>query len=106
MIARLWHGRVRTSDLDDYVHYIRGTGLRDYRACHGNRGALMFVRSTGDEAEVFTLSLWSSYEDIKAFAGDDIAKARYYPEDTRYLLELEPTVRHFDAVGEIDAISV
>jgi len=104
MIARVWHGRIRSEDTDAYVRYIESTGLRDYRACHGNRGALMFVRPHGDEAEVFTISLWDSIDDIKAFAGDDISKARYYPEDHRYLLEFEERVRHFDAFGETDKL--
>jgi hypothetical protein len=37
---------------------------------------------------------WDSIESIKKFAGDQYEKARYYPDDTRYLLELEPTVLH------------
>ena len=104
MIARLWHGRIRAQDADEYVRYIESTGLRDYRSCRGNRGALMLVRPDGAEAEVFTLSLWDSYEDIKVFAGEDHSKARYYPKDEQYLLELEEHVRHFDAVGELEAV--
>jgi heme-degrading monooxygenase HmoA len=104
VIARVWHGRIRAKDAAQYVRYIEGTGIRDYRSCRGNRGALMFVRPNGDEAEVFTISLWDSYDDIKAFAGADISKARYYPKDEQYLLELEETVQHFDAVGDVEAI--
>jgi hypothetical protein len=105
VIARVWHGRIRAKDADEYVHYIEGTGLRDYRRCRGNRGALMFVRRDGGEAEVYTISLWDSYDDIAQFAGADISKARYYPKDEQYLLELEETVRHFDAVGEIESVT-
>jgi heme-degrading monooxygenase HmoA len=104
VIARVWHGRIRAKDADEYVRYIESTGLRDYRSCRGNRGAMMLVRPNGDEAEVLTISLWDSYEDITAFAGVDISKARYYPKDEQYLLEFEETVRHFDAVGDVEAI--
>lgn len=41
------------------------------------------------------LTFWDSIESIQAFAGTDIDKARYYPEDADYLLELEPTVIHY-----------
>ena len=105
MIARVWHGRVRSKHAQEYTHYIEGTGLRDYRACRGNRGALMLVRAHGDEAEVLTISLWDSVDNIKAFAGEDISKARYYPKDKEYLLELEEHVRHFDVVGELEALT-
>ena len=36
------------------------------------------------------------------FAGDDLTKARYYPEDKEFLLELEPTVQHYEIlVGQL-----
>lgn len=104
MIGRIWHGRIRASDADEYVRYIAGTGLRDYRATLGNRGALMLVRPNGDEAEVYTISLWDSYDDIKRFAGDDYNRARYYPKDAEYLLEFEERVHHFEAFGELEAL--
>lgn len=35
---------------------------------------------------------------IAKFAGDEPERAVYYPEDTDFLLELEPMVTHFEAV--------
>ena len=34
------------------------------------------------------------FESIKQFAGDDYEKAKYYPEDKKYLLEFEDSVIH------------
>ena len=45
------------------------------------------------------MSLWESREAIRAFSGEDIERARYYPEDSAYLLELEPTVSHYDVAA-------
>jgi heme-degrading monooxygenase HmoA len=42
-----------------------------------------------------TLSFWESEEAIRAFAGNDPLKAKYYPEDADYLLEFEPQVVHY-----------
>jgi hypothetical protein len=42
--------------------------------------------------------LWDSIEAIKKFAGPNIEKAVYYPEDVKYLLELEPHVKHFEVL--------
>jgi hypothetical protein len=39
-----------------------------------------------------------STEAIDKFAGSDIQKARYYPEDEDFLLELEPTVTHYEVL--------
>ncbi|MEJ7679765.1 MAG: hypothetical protein WKG06_18300 [Segetibacter sp.] len=35
-------------------------------------------------------------ESIKKFAGNDYEKARYYPEDEKYLLEFEENVTHWE----------
>ncbi|MGA8619116.1 MAG: hypothetical protein WB660_11440 [Candidatus Sulfotelmatobacter sp.] len=43
-----------------------------------------------------TLTFWESPEAIKAFAGEDIEVARYYPEDQKYLLKFETTVTHYE----------
>jgi len=36
---------------------------------------------------------------LRAFAGDEVDRAKYYPEDRNYLLEFEPTVLHYDVTG-------
>ena len=100
MIARQWHGRVRASDADAYYAYLLGTALMDYRQTPGNRGVQVLRRQEGDEVHYFLTTLWDSWASIKAFAGDDVERARYYPEDTRFLLELEPTVTHFEVLAD------
>jgi heme-degrading monooxygenase HmoA len=42
-----------------------------------------------------TVTRWESEESIRAFAGDDLLRARYYPEDQDFLLEFEPEVQHY-----------
>jgi heme-degrading monooxygenase HmoA len=56
-------------------------------------------RTEGDLAHFVFVSLWDSLDAIRAFAGDDVEKARYYPEDADYLLELEPRVTHYEVVA-------
>ncbi|MGA8904462.1 MAG: hypothetical protein WB661_05570 [Candidatus Bathyarchaeia archaeon] len=41
------------------------------------------------------MSLWESCDAIKKFAGPNLEKAVYYPEDKKFLLELEPNVVHY-----------
>jgi len=96
MIARIWRGRVRASDVEPYRAYIAATGLADYRKTPGNCGAYMLTRTDGDVAHVVTVSLWSDLDSITAFAGHDISRARYYPEDGHYLLDFPEHVEHFD----------
>ena len=53
-------------------------------------------RIEGDTAHFITLSFWESLDVIVAFAGHNPEVAKYYPEDQKYLLELEPTVTHYE----------
>lgn len=100
LIARIWRGWVRTEQAAEYVEYILGTGIAEYRQTPGNRGAQMLTRDLGDgRTEVLTLSWWDSRESIKAFAGDDIEAAVFYPEDDRYLVDRETTVSHHEVHG-------
>ena len=74
--------------------YLQRTGLKDYASIPGNRGVWVLRRVYEGEAEFTLISLWDSWDAIKAFAGSEYEKAVYYPEDTKLLLELEPNVTH------------
>jgi heme-degrading monooxygenase HmoA len=99
MIARIWRGVVRRDDAAAYADYIGKTGMAEYRSTPGNRGAWMLRRDNGDRSEIITFSLWDSGDSIRAFAGDDIDQAVFYPEDDRYLIDRDLTVSHYEVVG-------
>jgi heme-degrading monooxygenase HmoA len=99
MIARQWHGAVLAERADAYLRYLEKTGVPDSKATAGNRGVFVLTRREGKVAHFVFLSLWESLDAIRAFAGDDVEKARYYPEDRDFLLELEPTVTHYEVAA-------
>ena len=102
MIARVWRGWVATGKVADYAAYIERTGLSAYRETPGNLGAQMWSRDLGDgRSEVTTLSWWDSLESIRGFAGDDISRAVFYPEDDAFLLDRETTVTHHDVTHDL-----
>lgn len=96
MIARIWHGRTPAEKIDDYVDYVKRTGVEEHVGVPGNRGDFILRRIDGKEAHILVVSLWDSMEAIRAYAGDDPDKAVYYPEDDAYLLEREPHVEHYE----------
>lgn len=102
MIARTWHGRVPADRADEYYEYLLRTGVPGYRGTPGNKGVYVFRRREGEVTHFLLTSLWDSLASIRAFAGDEIERARYYPEDTAFLLELEPTVTHYDVLSTPD----
>jgi heme-degrading monooxygenase HmoA/uncharacterized damage-inducible protein DinB len=100
MIARSWDGVTRATEADEYTDYLRRTGVKDLSATSGNRAVYVFRRREGESARFRVLSLWDSMDGIRAFAGDDPERARYYPEDERFLAALDPNVEHFEVVAE------
>ena len=98
MIMRIWHGATPAEKADEYLDYLEATGLKEYRATPGNLGVQIVRRISAGRADFLTISLWESLDAIRGFAGDDIEKAVYYPEDDAYLLEREPTVAHYEVL--------
>jgi heme-degrading monooxygenase HmoA len=98
MIARIWRGSTATADADAYVGYMLETGVSEYRKTPGNRGAWILRRTDGDRTDFVTLSFWESREAIRAFAGDDIERAVFYPEDDRFLIARELGVEHYEVI--------
>ena len=101
MIVRIWHGRTKTSEAEIYRDYVVKTGIKEYRATPGNLNAQVWQNQEGDITHIWTVSWWVNVESIRAFAGKNYEKAKYYAEDKKYLLEFEPTVHHYECFVEI-----
>ena len=100
MIARIWRGTVREADKDTYYDYLKKTGLKEYAETPGNRGVHTLRRVANGQSEFLLLTLWDSWEAIKAFAGPDYGKAVYYPEDDQFLVDRGPQVLHYEVLSE------
>jgi antibiotic biosynthesis monooxygenase (ABM) superfamily enzyme len=94
VIARVWRGATRAEDADAYAAYIEESGVGPARALPGARGSLVLRRVEGDRAEFETIILFDSIDDVRAFAGDELERAVFFPEDDRYLIERDLRVTH------------
>ena len=83
MITRIWHGRTNRARADDYAAFLTMCAIPDYR----------------EVSHFLTVTRWESEDAIRAFAGDEVLKAKYYPQDEEFLLEFEPEVQHFTVVA-------
>jgi len=100
VIARVWTGRTRVEDYDTYMAYLEESGVAALHATAGNQGVMVLRRLHGAEAEFSVMSFWDSLDDVKAFAGEDVDAARYFPDDERYLLDFPPRLKHFEVARE------
>jgi antibiotic biosynthesis monooxygenase (ABM) superfamily enzyme len=101
VIARVWRGATRAHDAEEYAAYLEGTGMRSVRAIDGSRGTLVLRRVDGDRAEFVTVLLFDSLDDVRGFAGDEIERAVFVPEDDGYLVERDLHVAHYDVDAHV-----
>jgi heme-degrading monooxygenase HmoA len=100
MIVRMWHGRVDMSKAQAYRAFLNQRAIPDYQAVAGNLSVHILERHDDAATHFITMTFWTDMDAIRTFAGDDVAVAKYYPEDTNFLLECEPTVVHYEVVGQ------
>ena len=99
MIARIWHGKTKSSNQEAYTRLLKKLAVPDYKKTTGFKGLSFLTNIQGGEAHFTLITYWENMEVIKNFAGDDVEKARYYPEDSEFLLEFEETVQHYEVVA-------
>ena len=96
----MWHGTVPAAKAGDYREFLKVRAIPDYQSVEGNLSVHILERSEGAITHFITLTFWKDLDSIKSFAGDDVSVAKYYPEDKDFLLEFEPTVMHYEVVGQ------
>jgi heme-degrading monooxygenase HmoA len=95
----MWHGRVPTVKAKAYREFLNTRAIPDYRSVAGNINVYILERAEGNVTHFITLTFWESLEAIRAYAGEDVEAAKYYPEDRDFLMEFEPNVIHYEVVG-------
>jgi heme-degrading monooxygenase HmoA len=95
----MWHGRVEKAKARQYRQFLTDWAIPDYRSVPGNLHAYILEREDGPVTHFLTLTFWESMDAIRAFAGDDPKRAKYYPEDADFLLEFEPEVVQYEVTA-------
>ncbi len=105
MIARIWRGRTRAKDFDAYSQFLIERAIPDYQQTEGFIRLTFLRRIQGDEAHFTLITFWESLEAIQRFAGSNYHRAKYYPEDHRFLLDFPETVEHYEVFAESSSTS-
>jgi heme-degrading monooxygenase HmoA len=92
----MWHGKTKIEFADEYLEFLETTGIKDYKKIQGNLSVEVWRRKEKDICHFWTVTKWDSLDSIKQFAGEQYEKARYYPEDKKYLFEFEETAIHYE----------
>jgi len=103
MIVRIWHGRTRRERADEYAAFLTLRAIPDYRGTAGNLDVSILRRDEAGVSHFLTVTRWESEDAIRAFAGSEVLKAKYYAEDKDFLLEFEDEVQHYRVVARASA---
>ena len=98
MIARVWHGWTSPSTADAYERLLReeifhGIGARRIDGYHGID---LFRRDDGGEVEFVTTMWFDSLDAVRAFAGDDFARAVVPPAARALLVRFDDRSAHYE----------
>ena len=103
MIARVWYGATPVAKGDDYAKCLERTGVKECRSTPGNRGVQVLRRDVEGRSEFVFISYWENLEVVHGFAGPDINRAVYFPEDKDFLVEMRPNIEHYEVVRDLRA---
>ena len=98
MVAREWKCKCPIGKKDGFIKYLLETGVKETSNARGFLGSQVLARGAGDKVEITLVTYWEELSSIKVFAGEQIEKAKLYPEDWKYDLEPDLMVRHYEVV--------
>jgi len=95
-IMRQWHGEVAIDKANDYEQFMIDRAAPDYASIPGLLHLFFTRKDETDKAHFLLVTIWDSMDSIKAFAGQQPELAKYYPEDTNFLLSKEKHSAMYD----------
>jgi heme-degrading monooxygenase HmoA len=96
MIARLWHGWTTRANADAYEALLRSEILPGIHRVPGYQGAYLLRRDADPDVEFVTLTLFDSWDAVRAFAGDDLEAAVVPPAARNLLARFDARSMHYD----------
>lgn len=96
MIARVWSAQATITNAPAYLTHFKTSVLPSLETLDGYSGGLVLERKTPQGIEIVVMTLWRSFESIKAFAGTDPDAAVVAHEAAKILTAFDKRVRHYD----------
>jgi heme-degrading monooxygenase HmoA len=96
MIARMWHGWTKPADADAYENLLRDEMFPSMRRIQGFEGTYLMRRVAGDEVEFVTVTLFTSLDSVRRFAGDNYEAAVLHPQAAGLLSRYDAKSVHYE----------
>lgn len=96
MIVRLWRGRASPANAAAYLSHLTNTVFPKLATIDGFLGGRALRRETGGEVEFLVMTEWTSWQAVRAFAGNQPDVAVVEPDARAVLSHMDEHVEHFD----------
>jgi heme-degrading monooxygenase HmoA len=97
-IARQWNGVVKPGLANEYLRHLHDETLPELNRLAGFATATIMRREVEDGTEFQVTTYWHSLDAIKAFAGDDIARAVVPPAAQALMVRHDDRAVHYEIV--------
>lgn len=91
MIARIWRGRTKPKDADEYEAYNLAEGVPPLQKTA--LGVQLLREDRDDETWFTTISYWADMESMRAFTKGDPETVHHLPRDKELLIELPEKIQ-------------
>lgn len=98
MIERHWRGIAKVEEADNYVKHLYEDTFPTLARLDGFVKATILKRSVANGTEFRIVTIWESYESIKAFAGEYIARAVVPDIVQTMMVHFDNDVSHYEVV--------
>ncbi len=96
MIARMWHGWTKPENADAYENLLRNEMFPSMRRIQGFEGAYLMRRNTEKEVEFVTVTIFTSLDAVRRFAGDDYETAVLHPQAAGLVSRYDAKSVHYE----------
>jgi heme-degrading monooxygenase HmoA len=96
MIARMWHGWTNPQNADAYENLLRDEMFPGMRRIQGFEGAYLLRRAVGEEVEFVTVTMFTSLDAVRRFAGEEYETAVLHPQAAGLLSHYDPKSVHYE----------
>lgn len=98
VIVRRWCARATVEGAAQYETHFRRTVLPELAQVDGHRGAYLLQRADDGHVELTVLTLWTSPDAVRAFAGDTPQRAVVEDRAREVLEGFDELVSHHEVV--------
>jgi heme-degrading monooxygenase HmoA len=99
MISRVWRATATADGALGYAHHFQSHVVPALGGIDGYQGAMLLQSTTNGVVDLIVVSMWTSEDAIRQFAGSDFQQAVVADDARRMLRSFDEKVRHYSVIA-------